>query len=77
MFDKVFNRKNSGSYKWDTTVPEGLIERGAYPLSVADMEFQTPEEVREAIKDFTDKKRIANLPIAESSRNFFKYNNRI
>lgn len=55
MFDKVFNRKNSGSYKWDTTVSEGLIERGAYPLSVADMEFQTPQEVREAIKDFTEK----------------------
>lgn len=55
MFDKVFNRKNSGSYKWDTTVPEGLIERGAYPLSVADMEFQTPIEIRKAIKDFTDK----------------------
>lgn len=55
MFDKVFNRKNSGSYKWDTTVPEGLIERGAYPLSVADMEFQTPIEVREAIKNFAKK----------------------
>lgn len=55
MFDKVFNRKNSGSYKWDTTVPEGLIERGAYPLSVADMEFQTPVEVREAVKDFSEK----------------------
>ena len=55
MFDKVFNRKNSGSYKWDTTVYDGLIERGAYPLSVADMEFQTPVEVREAVKDFSEK----------------------
>ena len=54
MFDVVFNRKNSGSYKWDTTVPDGLIERGAYPLSVADMEFQTPKEVREAIKAFAE-----------------------
>ena len=52
MFNEVFNRKNSGSYKWDTTVPEGLIERGAYPLSVADMEFQTPPEVRNAITEF-------------------------
>lgn len=55
MFDKVYNRVGSGSYKWDTTVPDGLIERGAYPLSVADMEFQTPEEVREAVKEFTEK----------------------
>ncbi len=55
MFDKAFNRRNSGSYKWDTTVPEGLIERGAYPLSVADMEFQTPEEVREIVKEFAEK----------------------
>ena len=55
MFNEVFNRKNSGSYKWDTTVPEGLIERGAYPLSVADMEFQAPPEVRESVKDFAEK----------------------
>ena len=55
MFDKIFNRKGSGSYKWDTTVSDGLIEKGAYPLSVADMEFQAPQEVRDAIKAFTDK----------------------
>ncbi len=55
MFDEVYNRKGSGSYKWDTTVPNGLIERGAYPLSVADMEFQTPQEVRTAVKEFTEK----------------------
>ncbi len=55
MFNDIYNRKNTGSYKWDTVVPEGVIERGAYPLSVADMEFKTPEEVRIAIKDFTDK----------------------
>ena len=54
MFDRVFNRKNSGSYKWDTIVPDGVIERGAYPFSVADMEFKTPAEVREAIKAFSD-----------------------
>ncbi len=55
MFDEVYNRKGTGSYKWDTTVPAGVIENGAYPLSVADMEFKAPREVREAIKDFTDK----------------------
>lgn len=55
MFNEIYSRKNTGSYKWDTIVPDGVIERGAYPLSVADMEFKTPEEVREAVKDFTDK----------------------
>ncbi len=55
MFDSVFNRCGCGSYKWDTTVDDGLIERGAYPLSVADMEFRTPLEIRKAISEFTDK----------------------
>ena len=55
MFDSVYSRLGSGSYKWDTAVPEGAIERGAYPLSVADMEFRTPYEVREAIKKFSEK----------------------
>lgn len=55
MFDSLINRCNSGSYKWDTTVTDGAIERGAYPLSVADMEFRTPVEIRETIKDFAEK----------------------
>lgn len=55
MFDSVFNRQGTGSYKWDTTVPEGLIECGAYPLSVADMEFRTAPEIREAISDYAKK----------------------
>ena len=54
MFNKVFDRSKSGSYKWDIAVPEGAVERGAYPLSVADMEFQTPLEVRSAVKEFSD-----------------------
>ena len=54
MFEKEVCRKGSGSYKWDTTVTDGAIERGAYPLSVADMEFRTPEEVREAVKEFAE-----------------------
>ena len=55
MFNEVFNRKNSGSYKWDEIVQEGLIENGAYPFSVADMEFQAPVEVREAVKRFAER----------------------
>ncbi len=55
MFNEIVNRRGSGSYKWDTIVDDGIIERGAYPLSVADMEFKTPSEVRETIKNFADK----------------------
>lgn len=55
MFDDIIKRNGTGSYKWDTAVPDGLIERGAYPLSVADMEFKTPPEVRNAIADFAQK----------------------
>ncbi len=55
MFDSVFNRRGTGSYKWDTTVPDGLIERGAYPLSVADMEFRTAPEIRESISVYAEK----------------------
>lgn len=54
MFSKNISRRGSGSYKWDTTVLDNSIENGAYPLSVADMEFRTPEEVREAIKNFAE-----------------------
>ncbi len=54
MFDKIVSRRGSGSYKWDTAVTDDAIERGAYPLSVADMEFRTPQEVRSAIKEFTE-----------------------
>lgn len=54
MFDSVFNRQGTGSYKWDTTVPEGLIERGAYPLSVADMEFKAAPEIRKAISEYAE-----------------------
>lgn len=72
MFDEIYNRKNSGSYKWDTIVSAGVIERGAYPLSVADMEFKTPEEVRSAIKDFTDKGFFCYTSGDEEYRNSVK-----
>lgn len=54
MFDEIVNRLNSGSYKWELSVPDGAVERGAYPLSVADMEFKTPPEVRQAVKTFAE-----------------------
>lgn len=55
MFNEIVNRRATGSYKWDTVVENGVIERGAYPLSVADMEFKTAPEIVSAVKDFADK----------------------
>ncbi len=72
MFDKIVNRSGSGSYKWDTTVTDGAIERGAYPLSVADMEFRTPSEVREAIKNFADEGFFCYTDSDEAYRNVVK-----
>ncbi|MDD2971708.1 MAG: pyridoxal phosphate-dependent aminotransferase [Lachnospiraceae bacterium] len=43
-FDKVINRRNTGSLKWD--VPEKEL-----PMWVADMDFQTAPEIREAMKN--------------------------
>ncbi|NLA76669.1 MAG: pyridoxal phosphate-dependent aminotransferase [Clostridiales bacterium] len=51
-FDIVRSRRGSGSYKWDTTARADLLEKGAYPLSVADMEFPAPVPVREAVRKF-------------------------
>lgn len=54
MFNEIVNRRGTGSYKWDTVVEDGVIEHGAYPLSVADMEFKTPPEVINAVKNFAE-----------------------
>ena len=76
MFEKEVSRKGSGSYKWDTTVTDGAIERGAYPLSVADMEFRTPVEIRETIKDFAENGFFcytdSDSVYRDSVRNFLK-----
>ncbi len=43
-FDKMTDRRNTGSLKWD--VPEGEL-----PMWVADMDFETAPEIREAIRE--------------------------
>lgn len=55
MFDFEFvpYRRGSGSYKWDKADSQA-VDSGAYPFSVADMEFKSPEEVISAIKAFCD-----------------------
>ncbi len=43
-FDKLTDRRNTGSLKWD--VPEGEL-----PMWVADMDFETAPEIRAAIRE--------------------------
>lgn len=43
-FDKITDRRNTGSLKWD--VPDREL-----PMWVADMDFETAPEIREAIRD--------------------------
>jgi cystathionine beta-lyase len=48
-FDKVIDRRNTCSFKWD--MAEKLVgEKDVLPLWVADMDFQSPAPVIEAIK---------------------------
>jgi cystathionine beta-lyase len=48
-FDEIIDRRNSASYKWDTT-PEGVL-----PMWVADMDFRTAPAIIEALT-----KRVAH-----------------
>ncbi len=47
-FDKVINRKNVNSYKWD-------VNEGELPMWVADMDFETTSEIISAIQKRLDK----------------------
>lgn len=49
-FDKIINRRNTASYKWDQA--ENLFgSTDVLPMWVADMDFEAPPEVLEAIKN--------------------------
>lgn len=43
-FDTLINRRNTGSLKWD-------VDERELPMWVADMDFQTAPEIREALKE--------------------------
>ena len=47
-FDQAIDRKSLHSHKWD-------VEEGVLPLSIADTDFCSPKEVREAILEITNK----------------------
>ena len=42
-FDEIIDRRNTNSLKWD-------VEEKELPMWVADMDFQTAPEIREAIE---------------------------
>ena len=44
-FDKITDRRNSGSYKWDTPERDNLL-----PMWVADMDFPTAPAVINALR---------------------------
>ncbi|MBR3449740.1 MAG: pyridoxal phosphate-dependent aminotransferase [Bacteroidales bacterium] len=54
-FETPVNRRDSGSYKWDADLPEGVILTPAQrdrviPLWVADMDFQAAPCIRDALR---------------------------
>lgn len=52
-FDKIIERKNTNSLKYDFATERGKPE-GLLPLWVADMDFQAPREVRDSLKAIGD-----------------------
>ncbi|SCY73047.1 MalY/PatB family protein [Alkaliphilus peptidifermentans] len=49
-FDEVVNRVNTDSLKWDGIEERlGVKEKGLLPMWVADMDFKTPQPIRDAI----------------------------
>ena len=54
-FETPVNRRDSGSYKWDADLPEGVVLTPAQrdrviPLWVADMDFQAAPCIRDALR---------------------------
>lgn len=52
-FESKPDRRCTGSYKWDLTGKDAL-DNGAFPFSVADMEWRTPPEIRAACLKFAE-----------------------
>ena len=51
-FDRIINRRNTHSVKWDSLGPLfGVTDEDAIPMWVADMDFAAPEAVNQALRD--------------------------
>lgn len=48
-FDKIIDRKNTNSIKWDFATERGMPE-GLLSMWVADMDFTSPKEVLDDIE---------------------------
>ncbi len=58
-FDEFISRKNTGSYKWDGMYNEKLdVSNMTIPLSVADMEFRSPNCLYEKLAEYIKTKPI-------------------
>ena len=63
-FDKVIDRRNTNSFKWDYCVKRHGME--VLPMWVADMDFEAPREVIEAIIKRARHRIYGYTPIPES-----------
>lgn len=52
-FDKVIDRKGTGSVRWDTVISK-FGEPELIPLTTADMDFQVAQPLREALRSIVD-----------------------
>ncbi|MDA3847232.1 MAG: hypothetical protein PF505_11925 [Vallitaleaceae bacterium] len=66
-FDKVIDRKHTDSIKYDFALKRGMPE-DILPLWVADMDFQTPNEVIEAL---VEKSRHGIFGYSESNEDYY------
>ena len=48
-FEKDMHRENRNTYKWSYDVEPDEVKNGLYPMSVADMEYDTPECIKEKL----------------------------
>lgn len=60
-FDELTERRNTGSYKWDSTEEEGMI-----PLWVADMDFRTAPPITEALRKRVETGIFGYMKVPES-----------
>ena len=51
IFDELIDRRNTGAAKWEVAPGPVNLEQCVIPLSVADMEFRSPECIRDVLTD--------------------------
>ena len=54
-FDKVIDRRNTNSFKWDILSKEGKDSEGIIPMWVADMDFCVAPAITEEMQKVVDR----------------------